>query len=153
MLQNIHVFSALGAAAFLLSIGHHSSDAHQQPAQTDNVSYYKQVRPIFQTNCLGCHQPARSSGGFVMTAHDKLLEGGSSGKPAIVPKNTGQSHLVAMITPHDGKALMPHDKKPLEEAEIDLVKRWIAQGAVDDTPLAARQRFDMDNPPFTRVRR
>src|SRR5579862_5774379 len=56
-----------------------------------------------------------------------------------------------MITPHDGKALMPHDKKPLDQGEIDAIKRWVAEGAVDDTPIAARQRFDMDNPPvYTR---
>ena len=29
---------------------------------------------------------------------------------------------------------MPQDKPPLSAAEIELITRWIAQGAVDDTP-------------------
>ena len=44
-----------------------------------------------------------------------------------------------MITPDDGKAEMPKDKPPLAEAEIDLIRRWIAEGAVDDTPANAAQ--------------
>ena len=29
---------------------------------------------------------------------------------------------------------MPKGKPPLAAAEIELIRRWIAQGAVDDTP-------------------
>ncbi|HTU89144.1 MAG TPA: cytochrome c, partial [Gemmataceae bacterium] len=31
------------------------------------VSYYKDVRRIFQQHCQGCHQPAKPQGGYVMT--------------------------------------------------------------------------------------
>ena len=40
------------------------------------VSYDKQIRPIFQTRCQGCHQPAKAGGGYVMTAFDQLDQGG-----------------------------------------------------------------------------
>ena len=42
---------------------------------------------------------------------------------------------------------MPKDKPPLTAAEIEVVRKWVAQGAVDDTPLAARVRYDKDHPP------
>ena len=42
------------------------------------VSYDKQIRPIFQAHCQGCHQPAKAGGGYVMTAFDRLLKGGES---------------------------------------------------------------------------
>ena len=98
------------------------------------VSYDKQVRPIFQAHCQGCHQPAKPSGGYVMTAFDRMLAGGKSKAAAIVPKDPTESHLVEMIVPDGGEAEMPKGQKPLSEPEIELVKRWIAQGAVDDTP-------------------
>ena len=43
---------------------------------------------------------------------------------------------------------MPKGKPPLTPAEIDLVKSWIAQGAVDDTPRTPRRRYDKDHPPI-----
>ena len=45
-------------------------------AQAEPVSYYKQIRPVFQANCQGCHQPAKAKGGYVMTTFERLLEGG-----------------------------------------------------------------------------
>ena len=52
----------------------------------DQVSFDKQIRPIFQAHCQGCHQPAKASGGYVMTAFDRLLHGGESDMPAVVPR-------------------------------------------------------------------
>src|SRR5260221_3509193 len=50
------------------------ADGGGKPAQAgDQVSYYKQVRPIFQAQCLGCHQPAKSRCGLVMTNLARLL--------------------------------------------------------------------------------
>src|SRR5215470_2039973 len=43
-------------------------DAASQP-----VSFYKDIRPIFQANCHGCHQPAKAKGGYVMTEFQKLV--------------------------------------------------------------------------------
>ncbi len=119
------------------------------------VSYFKKIRPIFQANCQGCHQPAKAKGGYVMTDFARLLAGGDdaaeAGKKAVVPGEVAKSHLVVQITPKDGAAEMPPKKAPLQEAEIALISRWIAEGAKDDTPGNARQRFDAQHPPvYTR---
>ncbi len=71
----------------------------QSAGAAARVSYYEQVRPILVANCQGCHQPANAGGGYVMTAFDKLLAGGSSRMAAIVPGHPEQSRLVQMITP------------------------------------------------------
>src|SRR5262249_41641449 len=57
------------------------------------VSYDKQIRPIFQARCQGCHQPAKPGGGYVMTAFDRLLTGGKSKTAAIVPSKPEESYL------------------------------------------------------------
>ncbi len=127
------------------------ADDKAKPADAGTVSYYKQIRPIFQAHCQGCHQPAKARGEYVMTAFDKLLAGGESGEKAVVPGKPEVSHLVAQIVPKDGKAAMPEGKKPLADNDIDLIKRWVAQGAADDTPANARARFDQEHlPVYTR---
>ena len=129
-----------------------ASFASADDAAADKVSFYKQIRPIFQAQCQGCHQPAKAQGGFVMTSFDRLLSGGESGEQAIVPGQPDASHLLAEITPKDGQAEMPKDKAPLSQVEIDLVRKWVEQGAVDDTPANATAKYDMEHPPtYTRL--
>lgn len=115
------------------------------------VSYFKKIRPIFQANCQGCHQPAKAKGDYIMTDFEKLLHGGESaakGELAIVPKAPEKSLLVKQITPVNGEAEMPPKKSPLVEKDLALIKRWVAEGAVDDTPANAKQRFDKEHPPL-----
>src|SRR5262245_56877379 len=78
------------------------------------VSYWKQVRPIFQASCQGCHQPAKNKGGYVMTDFKRLMSGGDSGDKAIIAGKPEQSPLIASITIKDGEAEMPKDKAPLK---------------------------------------
>ena len=111
------------------------------------VSYYQDVRPIFQANCQGCHQPAKNKGGYVMTNFEKMLAGGEKDGVAIVPGNVEKGALLEQITPHNGSAEMPKNKPPLAEHEISLIRRWIAEGAKDDTPADARKHFDSEHPP------
>ena len=131
------------AAVLSLFIGAAANADDQQP-----VSFYEQIRPIFQAQCHGCHQPARDSGKYVMTDFAKLVAGGESESAAVVPEKVDESYLVELITPADGKAEMPKGKKPLSEVEIDLIKRWIAEGAKDDTPEGAKRQFDPEHPPI-----
>jgi WD40 repeat protein len=127
------------------------ADEVKKPANGP-VSFHKQVRPILQANCFGCHQPAKARGDYVMTSFDKLVAGGESGQAAIVAKHPEQSKLIADISLTDGKAKMPPDgKKPLSDSEIALVKRWVAEGAKDDTPANTVAKYDAEHPPvYTR---
>jgi len=130
------------AAASLLA-----APADKPAAPPKKVSYYKDVRPIFQANCQGCHQPAKSKGDYVMTDFKLMLAAGESKLPAVVAKSPDKSNLVKLITPKDGKAEMPEGRKPLHATEIETIRNWIAQGAVDDTPTNAKERYDMNHPP------
>jgi WD40 repeat protein len=117
--------------------------------ETPTVSYFKQVRPIFQSHCQGCHQPAKQGGDYVMTSHAALLKGGESGAAAIVPGQPEASELLKQIQPNDkGEAAMPKGKeKPLSPPEIELIKQWIAAGAIDDSPASTRPQYDTEHPP------
>ncbi len=114
---------------------------------SDEVSYYRDIRPIFQVHCHGCHQPAKQGGDYVMTDFERLLKGGESEAASIVPGDPAKSFLVFMITPEDGVAEMPKERKPLADEQIALIKKWIEQGAKDDEPMSTRPQYDAEHPP------
>src|SRR5436305_8806904 len=125
-----------------------SADTIAAKGQPDaKVSYYHDVRPILQANCQGCHQPAKSKGGYVMTDVKKLLAGGDSEGAAVVPLHPEKSAILKMITPQDGEVRMPKGKTPLQDFEVATLKAWIEQGAEDDTPADARKHYDAEHPP------
>jgi WD40 repeat protein len=65
----------------------------------------------------------------------------------VVAGDPSHSELIVQITPVDGKVAMPKSGDPLSSAEISLIRRWIEQGALDDTPASASQTYDQAHPP------
>ncbi len=111
------------------------------------VSFYKHIRPILQAQCNGCHQPAKKKGDYIMTDFAGLLKGGEEGH-AVVPGKPEESNLMKLIVPNaEGKTEMPQKADPLHETQVALIKRWITEGAKDDTPAAAKAQWDMEHPP------
>ncbi len=113
------------------------------------VSYQSDIEPIFSRHCYGCHQGAKQQGSYVMTSFDSLLSGGESEQRAIEPGKPDESHLIELITPVDGNAEMPDEPfEPLSDIEVDLIRRWISEGAVNDSPAESGPQFTVDNPPI-----
>ena len=127
--------------------------AAQTPAKNDKVpekvSYYKDVRPIFQQHCQGCHQPAKAQGGYVMTGFADLLKKSDKDVAGVIPGQPDKSGVYQQITPQGGKPpAMPRQSDPLSGRDVAVIKKWIEQGATDDTPASAKTKLvDVDNPP------
>jgi WD40 repeat protein len=144
-----HFFAMATAAVFAWTGS--ASLAIQTPAdQSEPVSFARQVRPLLAANCFGCHQGARREGGYDMTGFEGLRTGGESGLPAIVPGQTEDSYLLELVTGHEGE---PPEMPPpgsnaeyLSEDEVQLIRRWIAEGAANDQPREAVM-WDSGNPP------
>ncbi len=140
--------SLVGATVFLALAGHLHADEPKKPKPLpETVSYYRDVRPVFQAQCQGCHQPAKPQGGYVMTDHASLLKAGDHEKPGVIPGKPEASELIVQVTPKDGKAKMPKGKPCLSEYDLQLITKWIAQGAKDDTPASQRDIVDAEHPP------
>ncbi|WP_339727875.1 DUF1549 domain-containing protein [uncultured Gimesia sp.] len=121
--------------------------AANPPATQSKVSFYQQVRPILQAQCAGCHHPRNPEGSYVVTDFSHLLKGGESETTAIIPGQPEKSYLVEMITPDDNEAAMPKAKAPLSQDQITLIRTWIQQGAINDSPKKIEYRFNKANPP------
>ena len=140
-------FQCLAFLTLCLSLFSSFSTAEEKK----EISYHKEIKPIFQSNCNGCHQPAKQKGDYLMTEFTALLEGGGTGKPAIVPGKPEESYLFNQIKiDAEGNAEMPkgRDVKPLHALEISKIERWIREGAVDDSPEHEESLFSMENKPL-----
>jgi WD40 repeat protein len=104
-----------------------------QRASADDkpISYFRDIRPIFNSDCNACHKPEKNKGELDMTTFSALLKGGKHGQ-AIVAGDPSKSKLVEMISGSDPD--MPKDGDPLKKEQVSLIEQWIKQGAVDDTP-------------------
>jgi WD40 repeat protein len=146
-----HPRLVLCTTLFFSLVAVRSERADQQMKKTESsgpVSYYRDIRRMFQQHCQGCHQPAKAQGGYIMTTHKALFDKPNSGDPGIVPSRPELSVLVRQVTPQAGKRpAMPKGRDPLPEGDVNLIKKWIAEGAKDDSPISARDTVDAEHPP------
>jgi Planctomycete cytochrome C/WD domain, G-beta repeat len=134
----LHVFSLFLLVFCLHGIarGQNQADGARSKSPTP-VSYYKDIRPILQRSCQGCHQPATKSGGLLLTSYDAFMAGGDKGK-VLIPGQPGKSLLIAYLT-GEAKPQMPFGGSPLAAEQIALFRRWIAEGAPDDSPPVTKE--------------
>src|SRR5437870_5232315 len=104
----------LAAAPFLVA-----AEPAKETTEPAEVSYYREVRPIFAQHCQGCHQPAKAGGGYVMISHADLLKKADSELAGIVPGKPHESMVIEQITPKKGKPpAMPRGQDPLADHEV-----------------------------------
>jgi mono/diheme cytochrome c family protein len=96
------------------------------------VSFGRQIAPIFALHCNGCHGESSPSSGFRTSSYKGLRSGGVLGDD-VVAGDPGRSMLVKFIEGFRGPdQRMPQGSRPLTATQIDLIRRWIAEGAVND---------------------
>jgi hypothetical protein len=95
----------------------------------EEVHFSRDIRPILNQNCMPCHGGVRQKNGVSFLFREEALGTGKSGKRTIVPGKPDESELIARITSSDPDARMPYHAPALSAPQIDLLRRWIKQGA------------------------
>jgi hypothetical protein len=94
-------------------------------------SFSRDIQPILQKKCQGCHQPASTMSGLDLTTFDGFSKGGKRG-PAFVTERPEESivvrYLTAALQPR-----MPLGEPALPDSEITLLREWIRDGAKNDS--------------------
>lgn len=134
----------LAAFAALLVLPAFAQEPAENAAPAEPVSFYRQVRPILQRQCAGCHQAAKKGGGLVLTGYADLAAGGENGV-GFEPGDPDSSNLVAYIVGDDPE--MPKNADPLPKEDVELIARWVKEGAKDDTPASVQDTITATNPP------
>ena len=86
------------------------------------VDYARDVQPIFQKRCYGCHGPSQQMAGLRLDRREAAMR-------VVKPGDSAGSKLHMMIS-GSGKLRMPPSGAPLPASEIALLTRWIDSGAV-----------------------
>jgi mono/diheme cytochrome c family protein len=93
------------------------------------VSFETEVKPIFEKHCVECHGPKKQKSEFRLDDREVALHGGESHAPNILPGKAAESPLLKFVTTADRDTRMPPKGDRLSAAEVDTLKRWIAEGA------------------------
>jgi mono/diheme cytochrome c family protein len=95
----------------------------------DAIDFNTQVKPIFNKKCIICHGGVRRKANFSLLFRSEALAKAESGKFAIVPGEPDKSEMIRRLSLKDPEERMPYKHEALSQAEIDILKKWIKEGA------------------------
>ncbi len=104
----------------------------ESAAVPETVEFNRDVRPILSDNCFRCHGPDRNKREADLRLDTEIGLLGDGDKPgAVVARHPEQSELFRRITSGEDYERMPppDSNKELTAREIEILERWIAQGA------------------------
>lgn len=88
------------------------------------VDFNRDIRPILSNKCFACHGPDEAT----RAAGLRLDQPPPAGSRAIVAGRPERSELIRRVT-RRGQGQMPPSGEPLGEAQVELLRRWITEGA------------------------
>ena len=94
-----------------------------------NIDFNTQVKPILNKKCITCHGGVKRQANFSLLFRSDALAKTKSGKPAIIPGDPDHSEMIRRLTLKDPEERMPYKHDPLSQEEIDILSKWIKQGA------------------------
>ncbi len=99
-----------------------------EPADTRGIDFARDVFPILEARCVSCHGPDEQEGQLRLDAKVAVFQGGVSG--SLLTMGMGkESLLYQRIAGIGDDDRMPLDDEPLSAEQIELIRRWIDEGA------------------------
>ncbi len=107
------------------------------PSPDQPVDFVSHVLPILEDRCLSCHnEPYEKNGrtiqpkaGLALNTHALVMKGNLD-NTVVTPGNVEESYLHEVLTlDEDDDMFMPPKGGPLTPEQIDIIKRWIEEGA------------------------
>ena len=96
---------------------------------SQKVDFSAQVKPIINKNCIICHGGVRAKANLSFLFRDQALAKAKSGKYAIIPGDPDHSEMIRRVTLSDPDERMPYHHEPLGKEDIDILRKWIKEGA------------------------
>lgn len=100
-----------------------------EPASEGSVDFVRDIEPIFAERCSSCHGANVQEGQLRLDARAASLKGGVSGS-LFVAKKGRESLLYKRVAGMGDEDRMPLDDDPLSDEQIELIRRWIDEGAI-----------------------
>ena len=101
-------------------------------AAEEKVQFNRDIRPILSENCFYCHgqDPKHREADLRLDVRDEAVKA-HDGVTAIIPGKPDESEMLKRLLSHDADEQMPppESNRKVTPAQIELIRRWIAQGA------------------------
>lgn len=106
----------------------------------ETVDYKRQIKPLLEKRCYSCHGALKQHAGLRVDTAALMKKGADSG-PVVVAGDAAGSRLLAVVQ-RAGDVKMPPEGEgaPLTADEIQLLRRWIDEGAT--APAEERPQAD-----------
>ena len=93
----------------------------------DKIDFTREVAPLFAEHCAKCHGGVKKKGGLSLVTREHAFAETKSGAFAIVPGDTASELILRITTDREDDRMPPEE--PLNSDQIELLKRWVAEGA------------------------
>lgn len=101
----------------------------QKKPQVKPVDFVTQIKPLLQGRCVNCHHSGALFGDLSFENRALAMQPRKKGA-VIVPGQPLASQLyIALTLPDPDKKAMPPTGHRIPNQEVELVKRWIEEGA------------------------
>lgn len=94
------------------------------------VDFARDVQPILAQHCYHCHGPDTAKSGLRFDQRDSVLPASDVADAAVRPGDPAHSELFRRLVTNDPDERMPTEGDALSAADIETLRRWIAEGAV-----------------------
>jgi mono/diheme cytochrome c family protein len=102
------------------------ADQDKKKPDAAGASFSKDVLPILRAACSKCHDSKNRKGGLDLSTYETVKKGGKGGA-GFTPGNPDKSPIVFSIS--GDKPEMPKKADPLKKDQIELISRWVKEGA------------------------
>ncbi|HET6246471.1 MAG TPA: c-type cytochrome domain-containing protein [Tepidisphaeraceae bacterium] len=111
----------------------------------EKTNYQDDVLPLFRNNCLNCHNPDKKKAGLDLSTYQHALAGSNNGP--VINSGDPEGSLLYKVVTHAEDPTMPPKKDKLPDKELNIIKEWIAAGALETATgkpaVSAKPKIDM----------
>ncbi len=136
MARLLNMTLLLSVLGFFAACQYEQIDASGIVDPAEDVSFSQDILPLVTTSCAGggCHV-GQTTNGVNLSSYDQMLNsvGLQYNGPVVVPGNAANSPLFDKINPNPEFGVrMPSGRAPLSNNQIELIRAWIDEGALDN---------------------
>jgi uncharacterized membrane protein len=110
------------------STGNDTTVANTDLCDPDTVYFENDIAPLLAASCAvpGCHDVQTAEDGVILTGYNNIISTGD-----VRPSNPSGSDLYEVVTEMDPDKKMPPPSsgKSITPDQIEMIRKWIAQGA------------------------
>ena len=92
----------------------------QATCDTVNVSFAKEIKPLIDAQCTGCHNTQSPTAGISLSTHAEILAYAKSGQ---------LYGVLSWVAPFTGSKQMPPGGPKWSNCNLSKLKSWIDKGA------------------------